>query len=95
MSLSPTSGYLTNTLSKDNRPVHHEFVEHYQDIFIKVKRWGAFESSDLDTNGLHIYDEGPVPDFVAKFKQDLDNKPGLDPDVCCFLDYYFDADRSL
>jgi hypothetical protein len=94
MSLFPTSGYLTNALSKDDRPVNLQFVQDYEDIFIKVKEWGAFERSDIDRNGLRIYVDGTVPDFVAKFKQELDSKPGLDPDVCCFLDYCFDADGS-
>jgi hypothetical protein len=95
MSLFPTSGYLTNALSKDNRPLRDVFDEHYQDIFIKVKQWGAFEESDIEANGLHEYRDGTLPDFVAKFNQELDSKPGLDPEVCCFLDHRFDADGPL
>ncbi|KAF8490351.1 hypothetical protein F5888DRAFT_1129431 [Russula emetica] len=44
-----------------------------------------------------IYGDGqwtPVPDFVLKFERDLHGKPGVAPDVCCFLDYSFDADGS-
>ncbi len=61
-----------------------------------MKEWGAFESSDIERNGIHRCDDGtPVPDFVTKFEQELDSKAGLAPDVCRFLDYSFDADRSM
>jgi hypothetical protein len=59
-----------------------------------VKRCGAFESSDIERNGLHAY-VGTVPDFVAEFQRKLDGKPGLAPDVCCFLDHSADADRPM
>ena len=69
-------------------------VTEYEDIFIKVKEWGTFESSDIERNGIQICgDDGTqVPDFVAEFERELDIKPGLAPDVCCFLYYSFDAD---
>jgi hypothetical protein len=61
-----------------------------------VKEWGAFESSDIERNGIHRCDGGtPVPDFVTKFEQELDSKPGLAPDVRCSLDYSSDADGSM
>ncbi len=37
----------------------------------------------------------PVPDVVTDLEQDLDSRPGLAADVCCFLDHSFDADGSM
>jgi hypothetical protein len=70
------------------------FVGDYEDIFIKVKEWGAFDGSDIERSGIRMFSEGcaPVPDFVANLEQKLDSKPGLDPDVCFFLDHCFNAD---
>jgi hypothetical protein len=59
-----------------------------------VKAWGTFESSDIENNGLQM-PCNEVPEFVAEFEQKLDRKPGLAPDVCCFLDHSFDADGSI
>jgi hypothetical protein len=70
-------------------------VRNYEDIFIKVKEWGAFEGSDIEGNGLREYGGGTVPDFVADFERELDGKPRLASDVCCFLDYSFDTDESM
>jgi hypothetical protein len=94
-SLCPCLGYLTNTLPEANRPVQLGFAGDYEDIFIKVKAWGTFMGSDIEENGLQIHYYGAVPEFVAEFEQKLDSKPGLAPDVCCFLDHSFDADGSL
>jgi hypothetical protein len=58
-------------------------------MFISVKNWRGFESSDLGRNGLGIYVDEPAPDFVAESEQILDREPGLDPKVCCFLDHSF------
>jgi hypothetical protein len=60
-----------------------------------VKTWGTFESPDIENNGLEMPYRGKVPEFVAKFEQKLDSKPGLAPDVWCFLDYSFYADGSI
>ena len=90
-SLCPSSGYLTNALHEGDRPVNSDFGGEYQDIFINVKDWGAFDASDISRNGLRIYVDGVVPDFVAKFEVELDSKPRLAPDVCCFLGYSFDT----
>ena len=84
-----SSGYLTSLLPEGNKSVE------YKDIFINVKRWGAFEGSDVERNGLKIYVNGTVPDFVAEFERRLDEKPGLAPDVCCSLDHSFDADALM
>ena len=65
----------------------------YKDIFIKVKKWGAFEWSDVRRNGLNILYTGTAPEFVVDFEQKLNSKPCLAPDVCRFLDHSFDADR--
>lgn len=90
-------GFTTRKSEKVNK-FYNNFlmlVTEYEDIFIKVKEWGTFESSDIERNGIQICgDDGtPVPDFVTEFERELDIKPGLAPDVCCFLYYYpFDAD---
>jgi hypothetical protein len=89
------SGYLTNALPEGGVPVGSALIRDYQDAFIKVKTWGTFESSDIENNGLKMPYRGKVPEFVAKFEQKLDCKPGLTPDVCCFLGHSFDADGSI
>ena len=91
--LCPSSGYLTNPLPEGD-DVDLGVLREYEDIFIKVKRWGAFEGSDIKGNGLRKY-VGTVPDFVAEFERKSDGKPGLAPDVCCFLDHSSDADGSM
>jgi hypothetical protein len=84
--------YLTNAL-----PEGQVFLRDYKDIFIKVKERGAFKSSDVEGNSIHICgDDGtPVPDFVAEFERELQSKAGLAPDTCCFPDYSFDANGSM
>ena len=84
-----------NALPEGDKPVDSGLVREYEDIFIKVKQWGTFESSDIERNGLRIYVDGTVPDFVAEFERELHRKAGLAPEVCCFLDYSFDADGSM
>ena len=37
----------------------------------------------------------PVPDVVTDLERELDSRPGLAADVCCFLDHSFDADGSM
>jgi len=74
-----------------------DFVKEYENIFIKVKEWDAFDDSDIERNGLREHrdvDGTPAPEFVSEFEQKLDRKPGLATDVCCFLDYSFDVDGS-
>jgi hypothetical protein len=97
MSLDPCSGYLTNPLPEDDRLDGLGFVEDYEDIFITVTEWGAFQASDIERNWIRISSEGctPAPDFVADLEQKLDSKPGLESDVCCFPDHSFDADESM
>ena len=90
-SLCPSSGYLTNALHEGDKPVDWNLVREYQDIFINVKEWGAFGASDISRNGLRIYVDDGVPDFVAKFEVEFDSKPSLAPDVCCFLGNSFDT----
>jgi hypothetical protein len=73
-----------------------DFVKEYENIFIKVKEWDAFDDSDIERNGLREHrDWTPAPEFVSEFEQELDRKPGLATDVCCFLDYSFDVDGSM
>jgi len=84
-----------NVLPKGDKPVDSGLVREYKDIFIKVKKWGAFESFDIKWNGLCIYVDETVPDFVTEFKRELHRKVGLTPYVCCFLDYSFGADGSM
>ncbi len=56
--------------------VDSALVREYEDIFIKVKEWGAFESSDIERNNLRMYVDGTVSDFVAKFERELQSKTG-------------------
>jgi hypothetical protein len=82
---------LTNPLLEGEAVNYRE----YEDIFIEVKQWGAFEGSDIEENGLRSYGDGTVPDFVVEFERKLDGKPSLAADVCCFLDHSSDADGSM
>jgi len=59
-----------------------------------VNRWGSFEHSDIERNDIDVWD-GTTPNYVRKSERELERKPGLAPDVCYFLDYSFDADRSM
>jgi len=68
-------------------------VRDYDDVFVIVNRWRAFESSDIERNNVRIwYDTTPVPDYVADSEEELERKPGLAPDVCYLFDYSSDAD---
>jgi hypothetical protein len=92
--LSLSSGYLTSAFPEGEMRVDSDFVRRYEDVFINVNQWGALEDSDIERSlREHLY--GKVPDFVVKFERELDGKPGLDPDVCCFLDSSSDADGSM
>jgi len=51
----------------------------YKAIFINVASWDGFRRSDLRSNKLRLR-ESP-PNFVVEFRQKLDNKPALSPDV--------------
>lgn len=85
-----------NPLPEGDRSVGLGFVRDYEDIFIKVKKWGAFEVTDMWWNISGERERyTPVPDFVANLEQELDSKPGLDSDVCCFLDHSFYADEPM
>jgi hypothetical protein len=87
--------YLTSAFPEGETLVDSDFVRRYEDIFINVNQWGAFEGSDIERNSLRECVHGRVPDFVAKFERELDGKPRLDPDVCCFLDCSSNADGSM
>ncbi len=95
-SLCPSSGYLTNA-GPEGEPVNSDFVGEYEDIFIKVIQWHAFEESDMVGNDIYICGEVAVrvPDVVTDLLQKLDYKPGLAADVCYFLDHSFDTDGSI
>jgi len=73
------AGSPTLVSAGDDKPLDSGLVREYEDIFIKVKQWGAFESSDIERNGLRIYVDGTVPDFVAEFERELHRKAGLTP----------------
>jgi hypothetical protein len=98
MSLSSISGYVTSVLLEGFEPVpvppEEKFAREYNDIFIKVRAWGSFEGPDIERNNIDIHWEA-VPEFVAKFEQELDSEPGVAHDVCCFLHHFFYADRSM
>jgi hypothetical protein len=77
---------------EDDKSVDLNFVKEYERIFIKVKEWGAFDDSDIQRNGLCSHRRRTqTPEFVAEFERKLVSKPCPAPDVCCFLDYSFDA----
>jgi hypothetical protein len=82
--LCTSSGYLTNALPEGDGFLDSGLVREYEDIFINVVESGAFESSDIEWNGIRI-SKTLVPGFVVKFEQELNSKPGLAPDVCCVL----------
>jgi hypothetical protein len=75
--------HLANTLPEDNRILNSDIFKGYEGIFIKLKTWRAFESSDTELNRVHPAIS--VPGFVADFERTLDGKPGLACDVR-FLD---------
>lgn len=94
-----SSGYLTSTLLEAQGiqgVLDSDFVKEYESIFIKVKKWGAFESDDIERNRVYkCDDETLIPNFVSKYERELDSKPGLTLDVCYFFDYSFDADWPM
>src|SRR6266403_1098628 len=69
-----------------------------EDIFIKVKKGGAFEEFDIHENEIYMCNEvrAPVLDFVTNLEQKLARRRGLAvaDDVCCFFDPSFDDHRS-
>ena len=79
-----SSAYLMNALPEDDRSIDSGLVREYEDIFIRVKQWGAFEDSDIVRNDLCEDGSQQKPDFVAELERKLDSEPGLAPDVCCF-----------
>jgi len=62
-------------------------VKKYEELFISVKTWGAFEYSDIKLNKIHSFQT--VPGFVTEFEQELDKKPGVAPDVCYLFPWLF------
>jgi hypothetical protein len=72
-----------NTLREVEEILNSALVEKYEDIFIKVEKRGSYRESDIDENDIWL--ETSAPDFVSDFEQELDSKPGLAVDVCCFL----------
>ena len=65
------------------RVVELEHLKEYEDIFIKVKKLGGFQFSDIERNRISVVTS--VPDFVAKFERNLERKPGLPLNVRCSL----------
>ena len=88
---------MTNTPSEGAfQPIDHpEPLEEYKDLFIMTTIWGGFGDEDIEDNDLSIFVNEPAPDFVTEFERELDAKPGVAPDVCCFLDHSIDADGSI
>jgi hypothetical protein len=70
--------------TEDKRVLNSDLLKEYEDISIKGKKWGAFESSDIRLNDVRVATS--VLNFVAKFEGKLDSKPVLAPDVRCFSD---------
>jgi hypothetical protein len=67
--------------------LNSELVKDFEDIFINVHEWEIFQESDIDLNNiLEASNEIPAPDFVTNFERMLDRKPGLRPEVPCYLD---------
>ena len=59
-----------------------DLVKAYGDTFIKVNDWQTFQETDIGLNYMsHQEDRHPAPDFVKKFEQMLDRKPGLRPEA--------------
>ena len=88
---------MTNTSSEGAfQPIDHpEPLEEYKDLFIMTNIWGGFGDEDIEDNDLSIFVNEPAPDFVTEFERELDAKPGVAPDVRCFLDHSIDADGSI
>jgi hypothetical protein len=88
-SLCPSSGYLTNPLPEGEPVVESNLVKNFEDLFIEVKNWRGFDSSDIARNWIQICSEEmiqvPVPKFVEERERELNGERGLNPDVCCFL----------
>jgi hypothetical protein len=73
------------------------FIAKYENIFVKLRKWGKFEDADLDLNDMR---RAPVqvPDFVAEFRRRLCIRPGLATHVRrLFEDIYFprSSDRLI
>ncbi len=64
-------------------------VKKFEDVFIKVQRWGQFVDSDLEENCIETSVEFHQPGFLRKFLIMLDDKPVSADDV------RFDLDLSL
>jgi len=62
-----------------DRVLSSELFQQYQAIFINVASWDGFRRSDLRSNKLRLLDS--PPNFVVEFRQKLDTKPALSPDV--------------
>jgi hypothetical protein len=56
-----------------------DLFQHYRAIFINVTSWDAFQRSDIGSNNLKR--RATPPDFVEQFRQKLDSKLALSPDV--------------
>ena len=82
--IGSNSACLTNALPEIGDSVlSSALFQEYQAIFINVASWDSFQESDIQLNTLRI-GESP-PDFVVEFRQKLDSKPAVSPDVRCFL----------
>jgi hypothetical protein len=75
-----TSACLTTALPEIGDGVlSSALFQEYQPIFINVESWDGFQESDIELNKLRL--KGDPPDFVVEFRQKLDSKPALSPDV--------------
>jgi len=63
-----------------------DLVKAYGVMFIKVNEWKKFQETDIALNHIsHEEDTHPAPDFVTKFEQMLDRKPGLSGEAVRFV----------
>jgi len=71
---------LTNApLEIGDRVLSSDLFQQYPAIFINVTSWDGFRRSDLQSNKLRLRES--TPNFVVEFRQKLDSKPALSPDV--------------
>jgi hypothetical protein len=65
-----------------------EIFQQCQAIFI-VASWDGFQRSDLRSNKLRLR-ESP-PNFVVEFRQRLDSRPALSPDVSDVREWFWSS----
>jgi hypothetical protein len=85
------------TLPDDAGPgLISDLMEKYAVVFIELNEWQKFQEIDIALNRIRRDEEDthPTPDFVTKFEQMLDRKPGLCRDAVRLVNLaatYFDT----